>query len=224
MYTYIAIDLESKKFYIGSTKSFSHRQKRHLRGDIQLPFQSALKKRPDSFFWFVTENVEDENREEEQYYLDFYTGSPWCYNLNSSATGGPSRSLEQLSAAGKKSSELGLGVHALNKEQLSENGRKGGKNCKVEGAGIHADPGRGGRDPETHSQHSRKAGLATKERKAGWFSRTPEEHSTDSRKGMANTNLQVWEDPYDNFRGNPGHVAKHMRAHGRNPMEKVRVI
>jgi hypothetical protein len=88
MITYFALDLESKRFYVGSTTSIENRIKGHKKGK-DYPFQNALVKRPETFFWVWGEDNLD-SREEEQFYLDFYFGSRWCYNLNPMASVPPS--------------------------------------------------------------------------------------------------------------------------------------
>jgi len=80
MITYFALDLKSKKFYVGSTTgSIDERVKNHKK-EGKYPFQRALRKRPETFFWIWGEDF-TENREEEQFYLDFYFGFPSCYNM-----------------------------------------------------------------------------------------------------------------------------------------------
>jgi len=99
--TYAAINLTNKKFYVGSTTDFAGRQRGHLKSKEDYPFQNALRKNPDNFYWIASEDDGMETREEEQYYLDFYHGSAWCYNLNPNAavppsalgTGGPDHHL-----------------------------------------------------------------------------------------------------------------------------------
>jgi hypothetical protein len=88
--TYAAINLTNKKFYVGSTTDFAGRQRGHLKSKEDYPFQNALRKNPDNFYWIASEDDGMETREEEQYYLDFYHGSPLCYNLNPSAVVPPS--------------------------------------------------------------------------------------------------------------------------------------
>lgn len=90
MITYLAINLTNKKFYIGSTTDFEHRQKAHLRSNENYPFQNALRKDPDNFYWIASEDDGLDTRDEEQYYLDFYHGTMWCYNLNPKAEVPPS--------------------------------------------------------------------------------------------------------------------------------------
>jgi hypothetical protein len=88
MFTYIAIDLYGdRKCYFGSTTNFEKRQSQHLKSKDSYPFQNALKQR--QFFWVCSENDGLEDRSEEQYYLDFYFDSPWCFNLTNNATSPP---------------------------------------------------------------------------------------------------------------------------------------
>jgi group I intron endonuclease len=89
MITYVALDLKSKKFYIGSTStSLEERIKGHKK-EKNYPFQRALNKREEDFFWLWCED-ESDGREEEQFFIDFYFGSPWCYNLSPMASVPPS--------------------------------------------------------------------------------------------------------------------------------------
>jgi hypothetical protein len=99
--TYAAINSINKKFYVGSTKNFMVRQKGHLTSTEDYPFQNSLRRNPENFYWIVSEDDGLETREEEQYYLDFYHSTEWCYNLNPKAecppsakgTGGPGHHL-----------------------------------------------------------------------------------------------------------------------------------
>jgi group I intron endonuclease len=84
MRTYLAIDLASRKFYVGSTSDFNKRVRDHLKSADNLPFQNALRKKPENFYWISSEDDGSANREEEQYYLDFYHGTMWCYNVSPS--------------------------------------------------------------------------------------------------------------------------------------------
>jgi len=90
MITYAAINLTNKKFQVGSTVNFEARQSQHLNGKGDLEFQRSLRKNPDNFFWLVSTDDNLETRDEEQFYLDFYCGSKWCYNHNPSASCPPS--------------------------------------------------------------------------------------------------------------------------------------
>ena len=90
MITYFALDLHSKKFYIGSTSlPIENRIKEHKKSKVKYAFQNALKCRPESFFWIWGED-DLETRDEEQFYLNFHFGSDSCYNLNPLASAPPS--------------------------------------------------------------------------------------------------------------------------------------
>ena len=90
MITYVAINLTNKKFQVGSTTDFERRCQEHRKGKGDLEFQRALRKNPENFYWIVSEDDGLETRDEEQYYLDFYHGTTWCYNHNPSASVPPS--------------------------------------------------------------------------------------------------------------------------------------
>ena len=83
--TYLAINLTNKKFQVGSTNNFDRRCKEHHTGKGDLEFQRSLRKNPENFYWVVSEDDGLDNRSEEQYYLDFYCGTAYCYNHNPSA-------------------------------------------------------------------------------------------------------------------------------------------
>jgi hypothetical protein len=53
-------------------------------------FHRSLRKNPENFFWLVSEDDGLEDRSEEQFYLDFYYGTEWCYNSNPNAISPPS--------------------------------------------------------------------------------------------------------------------------------------
>jgi group I intron endonuclease len=84
--TYAAINLTNKKFYVGSTVNFEESVKKHHSSKADYPFQNSLRKDPENFYWVVSEDDGTDTREEEQYYLDFYHGTLWCYNLNDVAS------------------------------------------------------------------------------------------------------------------------------------------
>ena len=90
MITYAGINITSKKFQVGSTTDFERRYKQHRSGKGDLEFQRSLRKNPENFYWIVSEDDGLDERIEEQYYLDFYCGSVWCYNQNPSASAPPS--------------------------------------------------------------------------------------------------------------------------------------
>ena len=81
MITYAAINLTNKKFQVGSTIDFEWRCKEHHNSDMNPEFNRSLRKKPENFYWIVGEDDGLDTREEEQYYLDFYHGTMWCYNI-----------------------------------------------------------------------------------------------------------------------------------------------
>jgi group I intron endonuclease len=85
MITYVPINLSNRKFYIGSTVDFDRRWQEHSTSTCNYPFQNALRNNPNNFFVLISEDDGLEIREEEQFYLDFYHGSEWCYNLSPNA-------------------------------------------------------------------------------------------------------------------------------------------
>lgn len=91
MITYAAINLTNKRFQVGSTTDFDRRYKGHLRGDMNPEFNRSLQKDPNNFYWVVSEDDGLDDRSEEQFYLDFYCGSMWCYNKNPNAEEPPSQ-------------------------------------------------------------------------------------------------------------------------------------
>jgi hypothetical protein len=89
MITYIGLNLKTKRFQVGSTIDFARRYKQHLKNDMNPEFNRALQKDPEGFYWFLSDDDGYSDRREEQYYLDFYTGSLWCTNINPNATEPP---------------------------------------------------------------------------------------------------------------------------------------
>jgi hypothetical protein len=86
--TYAAINLTNKKLYVGSTVDFEARCEKHHRNKGDLAFHRSLRKDPANFYWIVGDDDGLTDRSEEQYYLDFYHGTAWCYNLRPSAESG----------------------------------------------------------------------------------------------------------------------------------------
>ena len=116
MITYAAINLTNKRFQVGSTVNFPRRYAQHRQGKGDLEFQRSLRKGPENFYWIV--GVEDhlEDRSEEQYYLDFYCGSVWCYNHNPQASAPPS----QLGKVGPDHHMYGTKLSEGQKQSLRE--------------------------------------------------------------------------------------------------------
>ncbi len=140
MITYLGITLNNRKFYVGSAVDFEQRQKEHKRDKRSSShFHNSLRKNPEGVYWIASEDDGLDTREEEQFYLDFYHGSEWCYNLSSSAyhpgvescrQGGVSthtRHPEIMTENGFKSVRLKSGIHdPKNKNLVVEGSKKGG--------------------------------------------------------------------------------------------------
>ena len=117
MITYAAINLTNKKFQVGSAVDFEQRCKQHHRGKGDLEFQRSLRKDPENFYWIVGDEDGLTDRSEEQYYLDFYHGTAWCYNHNPSASAPPSPKGRTWGwSESKKQSITGPGNHRYGKK------------------------------------------------------------------------------------------------------------
>jgi group I intron endonuclease len=131
MINYVPINLSNRKFYVGSAIDFNSRWKKHLRSKYNYPFQNALRKNPNNFFVLISEDDGLDTREEEQFYLDFYHGSEWCYNLNPKADAPDPRVCSENGRKGGKLTggknadrmrEEKKGIFSLTPEELSYNG------------------------------------------------------------------------------------------------------
>lgn len=75
MRTYCGINLDTKDFYIGSTTNISRRLKDHEESG----------RAGERVFWIISDEHDDPERFEEQYYLDFYFRMDKCLNLAGNA-------------------------------------------------------------------------------------------------------------------------------------------
>lgn len=130
MITYAAINITNKRMQVGSTTDFERRCRDHHNSDMNPEFHRALRKNPKNFYWIASVNDGSDNRDEEQYYLDFYYGTMWCYNANPNAEAPPSRRGAKQSEETKRLlSELNTGktLSEETKKKMSNN-RKGSGN------------------------------------------------------------------------------------------------
>ncbi len=133
MITYAAINLTNKKFYVGSTTDFGARCIKHHQNKGDLAFHRSLRKDPENFYWIAGYDDELDTREEEQYYLDFYHGTMWCYNLNPKAdcppnlTGRRGQWNEESKAKRKGEGNPAFGKDPWNKGLEGENNPLTGK-------------------------------------------------------------------------------------------------
>jgi hypothetical protein len=95
------------------------------------------------------------------------------------------KTIELCRRNGKKSKELGLGVHGRTKEQMIESGKKGAQRCKELGVGVF------GMTKEQKSEYGKKGGKIggqkVKENKLGYMGRTMEQKIQDGKKGGQKT-------------------------------------
>ena len=121
MITYLGITLNNRKFYVGSAVDFERRQKEHKCDKSNSHFHNTLRKDPDKVYWIASEDDGTDNRDEEQFYLDFYYGSEWCYNLSSSAYHPGVESCRQG----------GVTTHTKHPELMVQNGKKASEILKA---------------------------------------------------------------------------------------------
>jgi hypothetical protein len=155
--TYLGITLNNRKFYVGSAVDFERRQKGHLKSKDNYPFQNALRKNPEAVYWIASEDDGLDTREEEQFYLDFYFGSEWCYNL-SPYSNQPLVDVDKCRENGLKTVEYGAGIHNPdNRHLVVEGGRKGGlRTHELHGEEISDRVKQWHKDNPDHSRESMK--------------------------------------------------------------------
>ena len=198
MDTYKATNTTNGKFYIGSTTNFERRKRDHLKSRANYPFQSALRKDPESFEWEFWSDDSDEPIL-EQALLDMWFGCEQCYNLNPHAD---KPSLESqvrggLTQGAKNVNDRTgfLSTEWLESEEYLAHQSEVGKTGGV----------------VTGNKHLRNG--------TGLFSQTKEQLSENAKKA----NAQVWESTQDGFRGNAGNVARHNKVNGWDPASRVKV-
>ena len=198
MDTYKATNTTNGKFYIGSTTDFARRKAEHLSSTKNLPFQNALRQNPGAFEWEVWSDGSDEPIL-EQALLDIWYGKECCYNLNSQAD-------------------------RVNREFCVWGGKKQGHRNVTDRTGFLSVEWTGSEKYLEHQSRAGKiGGLITGyrhlEEGTGLFAQTREQLSENARK----VNSQMWESTHDGFRSNAGNVARHNKANGWNPGDRVKV-
>ena len=176
------IKFEDGRFYIGSRQSKVHASKdvkywgspvtyKHLWEDASLSKTKHILKVCDSF--------EEMRDMESEFIKDAWKKYPnLCLNRNAAGAIHHDISRKAAPLGGQKSHEMGVGIHALTHEQLSENAKQKfiknpklievaketGKKCAELGLGIHAESFKPRR-----SGISKKIGLKLKEEGKGIF-------------------------------------------------------
>lgn len=118
---------------------------------------------------------------------------------------------------GKKSYEFGLGIHGRTKEKMFEDSKKAGKRAKELGVGIH------GWSKEQFSENNKKSGKKSYELGVGVHSLTKEELSEAGKKGGKIASLQRWVCLETGFIANAGNLAKYQRARGIDTSKRKRL-
>jgi len=168
---------------------------------------------------------------------------PWCLNESYGAI----ISLEILQKNGKMLCDLKIGVHNLSKEQLSENGTKGGQKAHELGVGIHGIPkGEIIKNAKNGGQKSYELGVGihgipkeekirlgkmfggisgktTYERGIGVHGRSKQKMSEDGKKGGKISGNQKWKCTETGFITNAGNLTKYQKAQGIDTNNRVRI-
>lgn len=158
---------------------------------------------------------------------------------------------ERRRKTGKACYENGVGIHAQSKEQLTENGKKGGKisgnKHKENKTGIFglsseekSEYSRKGGitqgninkenkigifclSSEEKSENSRKSGSKHKENKTGIFGRSVEKHSQDSKKAGKTTSAQKWQCIVTGHTSNAGGLTRYQKTKGIDTSKRIKV-
>ena len=125
--TYKATNQKNGKWYVGSTTtSLGRRKREHLNSSAHLPFHNALRKDPTAFVWEVLDETEEEvvTRSHEQYVLDGWWGTEYCYNVNPKATGCTSEQASERMRSQREDPEfvaaVGAAVSERNKKKWED--------------------------------------------------------------------------------------------------------
>jgi len=132
---------------------------------------------------------------------------------------------------GIKAKEDKSGIHSeewLNSEERRrvylKTGSTNGAALREQGKGIFSPEWLGSEDHLKHQSEEGKAGGAItgercKANKTGICGQTKKELSDNAKKA----NSQIWESTHDGFRGNAGNVARHNKANGWDPSDRVKL-
>jgi hypothetical protein len=118
---------------------------------------------------------------------------------------------------GRTTKKLGLGIHALTKEQRINNGRLGGEISGQKtyelGIGIHG----------LSREEMVILGKKKYENRTGIHGRTKEEMSEHGKKAVKITNSQVWECTVTGYRTTSGPLTKYQKARGIDTSNRIRI-
>jgi hypothetical protein len=124
---------------------------------------------------------------------------------------------EKASEYGKKAKELGVGIHALTKEQRLENNKKyshiGGKKCYENKSGMF----------KLTREERVKLGKRNYESGIGLGSLTKEQRTEMGKKGSKNTNSQRWECTVTGFVTNSGALTSYQKKRSIDTSKRRRI-
>jgi len=150
-----------------------------------------------------------------------YNIDKWCLNKNCGGKVSLEISRKTGKINGNRAKELGLGIHGLTPEQMSENGKKsgkiGGKKAKELGLGIH------GRSKEKMCEDGKMGGKKAKELGLGFHKRTKEQMSENGRKGGEKTNAQKWMCLETGYVSTSAGISHYQKARGINTTKRKKV-
>ena len=138
-----------------------------------------------------------------------------------------------------KAYELRIGVFAQSKEKMTENSKKAGKKSHEMGVGVHGLPkekkieigkrsrefktGLFGRSEEKRKEDSKKAGKKSHEMGVGVHSLTKEQLSENGKRGGKSAASQRWQCTVTGHITSPGALTKYQNARGIDPSNRRRV-
>jgi hypothetical protein len=178
-YTYAYLREDRTPYYIG--KGSRKRAYTRKRNEIKPP-------KDKSRILILKQNLNEEEAFKHEIYMiavfgrkDLGTGI--LYNKTNGGEGCrgiiiTDEYIENKIKAGKRSKELGVGIHGRTKEQIIGDGKKGAEKSKKLGVGIF------GLTEEQRSENSRKNGEKNYKLGIGIHGRTKEQKSEDGKKGV----------------------------------------
>lgn len=241
-YYYYGVHKEKRfgEYYMGSPKTHKWAWK------FYTPKKQILQ-----FFEFSDAGYIEAQEVENRLIKPFYNTDKWCLN---EACGGiislevcrqASKNVpkEQRSKAGQKCYELGVGIHALTKEERIQNSKNGGKKAGQKtyekGNGVH------GRTKEQMTEDGKKGAQKAKELGVGIYALTDEERIKNGKKAgqkcyelgigihsltkeqrqenIKKTNSQVWECTVTGHRANPGNLSKFQKKRNIDTKNRRRI-
>jgi hypothetical protein len=183
------------------------------------------KKQILQFFDFTDEGWLEAQTIESRLIRPFFNDDKWCLN---ESCGGKFSIKHQKEAGrkggsigGRKSKELGVGVHGRTKEQMAEDGKSGGKKIKELGIGVH------GRTKEQIKEDGKKGGQKSYKLGVGVHALTKEQMTEDGIKGGKiggkKTSSQKWKCLETGFITNAGNLTQYQKARGIDTTKRIRL-